>query len=122
VSRASHLALAILAGVALLASILLPLDPPDVTTCGFLWLTGYPCPFCGMTRAFTAMGHGQWGMAARQSPAGAIFYVATIGIFVFNLTSLFRPIPIKFKAKWLLIAGTLVLLANWVYRLMIGLR
>jgi hypothetical protein len=131
VSRASHLALAILSGLALLASVLLPLDPPDVVTCGFLRLTGYPCPFCGMTRAFTAMGHGEPMTAARESPAGAVFYLATIGVFLVSATRLIRPAKadelrepgaVRGWGRIALIAGTLLLLANWIYRLAMGMR
>jgi hypothetical protein len=123
--------LAILSGLALVASILLPLDPPDIITCGFLRLTGYPCPFCGMTRAFTAMGHGAWSVAARESPAGAVFYLVTVGVFAFSVTRLIRPakahpLPGPGGARvwpWgALIAGTLLLLANWIYRLAMGLK
>ena len=37
----------------------LPADP-GVRLCGFFWLTGRPCPLCGMTRALFALGKGRW--------------------------------------------------------------
>ena len=122
VSKASHLALAILSGVVLATSSLLPLDPPNLIVCGFLRITGFPCPFCGMTRAFTAMGHGEWHMAARQCPAGAVFYIVAIVVFALNLTALIRTVPVRISGKVLLIAGTVILLANWIYRLGMGLK
>ncbi|MFH0908718.1 MAG: DUF2752 domain-containing protein [bacterium] len=130
-SRASHLALTILSGLALLASVLLPLHPPDIPVCGFKRLTGYPCPFCGMTRSFTAMGHGEWAAAVQESPAGAIFYLATIGVLLASVTRLLRPAKAdglrdqsRARAvRWgVLVAGTLILLASWIYRLVMGLR
>ena len=32
--------------------------PPDLPLCGFRWLTGRECPFCGMTHAFFALAKG----------------------------------------------------------------
>jgi hypothetical protein len=29
------------------------------TLCGFRWLTGHPCPLCGLTRALTALAMGR---------------------------------------------------------------
>ena len=84
-----------------------------------------------MTRAFTAMGHGEWAAAVRESPAGVIFYLATAGVFVACTARLIRPAraeltpdPGKTRAwqKGTLIAGTLILLANWIYRLAMGMR
>jgi hypothetical protein len=34
-----------------------PADP-SVRLCGFHWLTGLPCPLCGMTRAMFALAKG----------------------------------------------------------------
>ncbi|MBI4876266.1 MAG: DUF2752 domain-containing protein [Acidobacteria bacterium] len=31
--------------------------------CGFRWLTGLPCPFCGMTHALPALARGLWSEA-----------------------------------------------------------
>jgi hypothetical protein len=31
--------------------------------CGFHWLTGLPCPLCGMTRALAALAGGHWNEA-----------------------------------------------------------
>jgi len=32
--------------------------PPDLPVCGFRWLTGRPCPLCGLTRALAALAKG----------------------------------------------------------------
>ncbi|MGA2770129.1 MAG: DUF2752 domain-containing protein [Bryobacteraceae bacterium] len=41
--------------------------PPDpgFRLCGFRWLTGRPCPFCGVTHALFALAKGHWGEAVR---------------------------------------------------------
>ncbi len=38
---------------------------PKFSVCGFLWLTGRPCPLCGMTRGLSALTHGRWLEAVR---------------------------------------------------------
>lgn len=44
--------------------------------CGFLLLTGSPCPGCGLTTAFAYGVRGQWSMAASANPLGlALFFV-----------------------------------------------
>jgi hypothetical protein len=37
--------------------------PDGVTLCGFRWLTGQPCPLCGMTRGLVALAMGRWSDA-----------------------------------------------------------
>jgi hypothetical protein len=93
--------------------------------CAFLEITGWPCLFCGMTRAFLAAGHGHWVEAFRQSPVGALLYVAAWAAFFAGAINLARgaaaprtsSIPIRF---W--IACALALAANWIYRVLAGAR
>ena len=50
-----------------------PPAEPRLRLCGFLWLTGRPCPLCGMTRALFALAKGHWLEALRfhaLSPLG----------------------------------------------------
>ena len=37
--------------------------------CPFKFLTGIPCPSCGMTRCWTALGRHEWALAFRMHPA-----------------------------------------------------
>jgi hypothetical protein len=34
--------------------------PESVPLCGFKWLTGRPCPLCGLTHAMIALAKGHW--------------------------------------------------------------
>jgi len=47
--------LALAAGLA----ILWMFTPPDLPLCGFRWLTGRPCPLCGLTHAIFALAKGR---------------------------------------------------------------
>jgi len=52
--------------------------PPDLPLCGFHWLTGRPCPLCGLTHAVFALAKGRPGEALQLhalSPL-AIFMLA----------------------------------------------
>lgn len=52
-------------GLAVLG-ILLSYTPPAVPRfrlCGFYWLTGIPCPLCGLTRGLFALAKGHWRQA-----------------------------------------------------------
>jgi hypothetical protein len=42
-----------------------PSAGPPIPVCGFHWLTGRPCPLCGLTRALCALGKGHWEAALR---------------------------------------------------------
>jgi hypothetical protein len=45
--------------------------------CGFLLLTGAPCPGCGLTTAFAHCIRGNWAAAASANPLGlALFFSA----------------------------------------------
>ena len=49
----------------LLLTFLALYTPPFYPLCGFRWLTGRPCPLCGLTRAFFALAKGHWAEAIR---------------------------------------------------------
>ena len=45
--------------------------------CPFFYLTGHPCPFCGGTRSFAYMWHGDFSNAVRLFPLGPLFFAGT---------------------------------------------
>ena len=55
--------------------------PPDLPLCGFRWLTGRPCPLCGLTHAFFALAKGHAREALHYhalSPLAAFMLIGTL--------------------------------------------
>jgi hypothetical protein len=53
--------------------------PPRVPLCGFLWLTGHPCPFCGMTRAMFALAKGHLVEAVHWNALAPLGFAMVFG-------------------------------------------
>jgi hypothetical protein len=49
--------------------------------CWFRAAFDFDCPFCGMTRSFVALAHGNLGAALRFHPAGPLLFLA-MAVFV----------------------------------------
>ena len=126
-----HLPLAFLSGTALLVAAFLPLHLLPVRSCTFLGLTGYPCPFCGFSRAFWAMARYDWSYAFYEAPLACLFYVTVVLTFTVNTLGLLlgRQIrlsrlmwPQGLNARWVFIVISALLFLNWCYRLALGLK
>lgn len=73
--------LRLVAALALAASLVLPARGLyGVDLCLFHRTTGLPCPGCGMTRAFCAIGHGQFVRAWALHPFAFPFYGMALGL------------------------------------------
>ncbi|MEI6219564.1 MAG: DUF2752 domain-containing protein [bacterium] len=58
---------------------------PAIQLCMFRHWTGLPCPGCGITRAFCAIGHGELRAAWDYNPLSLPFYAAAIGLLFLPL-------------------------------------
>ena len=58
--------------------------------CLFRWLTGLPCPFCGMTTAFALMADGRVVAAFNIHILGPAAYLATWAVLVAAIVGLVR--------------------------------
>ena len=67
---------ALLASLALLGM----LTPPDLPVCGFRWLTGCLCPFCGLTHAFFALAKGHVAEALRWHALSPLAAAMLVGL------------------------------------------
>ncbi len=56
---------------------------PRIPLCLFHWITGLPCPLCGLTRGVFALAQGHWREALR--------FHALTPLAVLMLVSLLRP-------------------------------
>jgi Protein of unknown function (DUF2752) len=54
--------------------------PPDLPVCGFRWLTGRPCPLCGLTHAIFALAKGRWSEALHCHPLSPLAAVMFAGL------------------------------------------
>ena len=72
-----------ISGTILVLLALLPIPPePRIALCGFLWLTGRPCPFCGMTRAMARLLKGDLALALNLHPLSPLALTALFTLFL----------------------------------------
>ena len=71
--------------LALLWVISIPAEP-RFQLCGFRWLTGLPCPFCGLTRGVFALAKGHWGEAVHFNALSPVGFVLLFSLFWNGLT------------------------------------
>lgn len=93
-------------------------------TCLFLRITGYPCMFCGMTRAFILMAHGHIAAAWQMSPLGVPLFCAMLAALGWGSACLITGKKLLFRWHWgwITFVSVLLLLANWLYRIVAGLK
>ncbi len=70
------------AGAALVLAGLWCFTPPELgfRLCGFRWLTGRPCPFCGLTHALFALAKGHWREAIRFNGLSPLAFAMLIAL------------------------------------------
>ncbi|HXB72952.1 MAG TPA: DUF2752 domain-containing protein [Candidatus Acidoferrales bacterium] len=75
--------LKIAASAGLLAALVWVTVPakPGFQLCGFHWLTGRPCPLCGLTRALFALAKGQWAAALHFNALSPLAFTMLFSLF-----------------------------------------
>ena len=84
--------------------------------CPFRWLSGWPCPFCGISRATACLFTGDWAGAVRFQPMVLVLLVFSGGMAGWALWGLVvgRPVVLGPRfSKVLLAVGVL----TWVLKL-----
>jgi Protein of unknown function (DUF2752). len=65
-----------------------PDSPRHFVLCGFQWLSGLPCPLCGMTRALSLLERGEWQRAVAMHPLSPLVF-----LLVLYSVAAVRPLP-----------------------------
>lgn len=96
--------------------------------CPFRALTGLPCPGCGMTRGFCALGDGDVRAAFGYNALSPALYLVAIAAWVgAGARMLGRPLPALARLRWWATRPTVgfamiaAVLAWWAVRLIWGL-
>lgn len=133
VARATHskrralVVLPLASAVFAVSAIWSPSELPGFVLCPFRALTGLPCPGCGMTRAFCALGHGDLSAAFGYNALAPFVYAAALLLWAHALATVLRfesaraaleRLKPTQRAAGVLLALTL---AWWVLRLSFGL-
>ena len=58
-----------------------PADEPALRLCPFHWLTGRPCPLCGITRAFCALAKGHVAQAIHFHALSPLAFIMVFSLF-----------------------------------------
>jgi len=127
----NHMPVALVTGISLLLSWLVPLHLLPLLPCTLLRITGYPCPFCGFTRSFWAISAGDWSFALYNYPLSALLYGIIALVFVWHAGALIFGVRITrgfalgfshLKIRWVMGFVSVLFLINWIYRLNMGLK
>ncbi len=54
---------------------------PHLRLCGFYWLTGHPCPLCGLTRAMFALAKGHFAEAIHFNALAPLAFAMVFSLF-----------------------------------------
>ena len=108
----------------MIAALWRPPDEPQWVLCPFRFLTHYPCPGCGMTRAFCALAHFEFWRAIKFNALSPLLFLvallawarAAADVFRFErlrslLARLPRPTPFASRLAFALV------MVWWVVRL-----
>ncbi len=94
--------------------------------CPMLSLTGWPCPTCGMTRAFVRLAHGRLPGALAASPLGALLAASAWAFAAVALLAWAagRPLPALPAPAQRALATTVLALAalNWTWLCLVRWR
>jgi hypothetical protein len=94
--------------------------------CGFYLYTGYPCPTCGATTAFTWVVHGHPWMGLKTQPFGAIAAFVAVALLGMSLVGIVTAgVPVVRLTRrlsfGLALAIMTLLLGSWLYKIVMTL-
>ena len=97
------------------------------TLCAFRICLNLDCPGCGITRSASALLHGDWQQSIYYHPLGIVLVISLLYIFIRKVIELFRGRRFNalfgdFSKKIVGIAIIIVLVGNWLVKLLINWR
>ncbi|MBI3921066.1 MAG: DUF2752 domain-containing protein [Armatimonadetes bacterium] len=100
-------------------SLVLPPAGLPVNLCLFKWITGVPCPGCGLTRSVTCLSHGHFAAAFHFHPFGIVAYLVLAGLLFapFAPAGIYSACASWFRSRKLGLAFTVVFVAYAVLRI-----
>jgi hypothetical protein len=92
--------------------------------CGFLLITGIPCPSCGLTTSFSHMAHGHFLDAFLVQPFGFVLFLLFGYITVMSGYAVIKKIPFarimdSRTVEWLQVILLILMMISWVYKIYI---
>ncbi len=95
------------------------------SVCGFRWLTGVPCPLCGMTRALSLLLKGQWELAWRLHSLSPIVLSLLLAVFLNEILGWILPthFPLSLSSRvthWLCLGLVISFSCYGFFRLLIA--
>jgi hypothetical protein len=90
--------------------------------CGFLSITGYPCPSCGITTSFSYFVRGDLLDALRVQPFGFVLFTVLIAGFAISVYATLHSIPATDLLDSVLfervqVALLIIFLLSWIYKI-----
>jgi Protein of unknown function (DUF2752) len=87
--------------------------------CTFKYLTGQPCPSCGMTHSFVMLMHGDLMNSIRSNVVGTLLAVFCMALIPWSLASVYlqRPLfvlTIERTLTWVIVVFMTLVLVRWV--------
>jgi hypothetical protein len=93
--------------------------------CHFLWVTGRPCPTCGMTTSFAWFVRGRLDRSWQANPVGVLLAPACLALIPWLLLGAARGKPLGVRSLeppliGLVVAAVALSLLSWTVRLLLG--
>lgn len=92
--------------------------------CGFLTITGYPCPSCGLTTSFVHFAHGNLAASLSAQPFGTCLFLVLVIMAFFTVWAIIKKIPFSEVMnseymEWGQYGMLFLFLMSWGYKIVV---